>query len=183
VGGRGTLYGARGRVLVNYAKTFFTGALPECGLYALGALFVLAPSFCARPDGLMSWSKRSRTLRLAQKPPPPPASRHPEKILDVSEAGARRRHTICRARFSTSRKLTVSFDGSRRLNALPSRTFGELPLHHRAERAGKTTMMDVIPQNKPTRHHRVSGARRYPPEAHEPANREVGIGEIQKPAV
>ena len=38
VGGRGTLYGAAaGAVLVNYAKTFFTGALPEVWLYALGA--------------------------------------------------------------------------------------------------------------------------------------------------
>jgi urea transport system permease protein len=42
VGGRGTLYGAAvGAVLVNYAKTYFTGALPEVWLYALGALFVL----------------------------------------------------------------------------------------------------------------------------------------------
>ena len=41
VGGRGTLVGAAaGAVLVNYAKTFFTGAFPEVWLYALGALFV-----------------------------------------------------------------------------------------------------------------------------------------------
>src|SRR5204862_8260889 len=38
VGGRGTLFGAAaGAVLVNYAKTYFTGALPELRLYALGA--------------------------------------------------------------------------------------------------------------------------------------------------
>ena len=38
VGGRGTLYGAvAGAVLVNYAKTYFTAALPEFWLYALGA--------------------------------------------------------------------------------------------------------------------------------------------------
>ncbi|HVW71361.1 MAG TPA: urea ABC transporter permease subunit UrtC [Steroidobacteraceae bacterium] len=42
VGGRGTLYGAvLGALLVNYAKTFLTGALPQMWLYALGALFVL----------------------------------------------------------------------------------------------------------------------------------------------
>ena len=42
VGGRGTLYGAiAGAVLVNYAKTYLTGAFPEVWLYALGALFVL----------------------------------------------------------------------------------------------------------------------------------------------
>ena len=49
VGGRGTLIGAAiGAVLVNYAKTFFTGALPEVWLYALGALFVLATLFLPR---------------------------------------------------------------------------------------------------------------------------------------
>ncbi len=41
VGGRGTLYGAAlGAVLVNYAKTWLTAALPEIWLYALGALFI-----------------------------------------------------------------------------------------------------------------------------------------------
>ena len=52
VGGRGTLYGAAaGAILVNYAKTFFTSALPEVWLYALGALFVLVTLFL--PRGLM----------------------------------------------------------------------------------------------------------------------------------
>ena len=41
VGGRGTLYGAAlGGGLVNYAKTYFTGAAPEIWLYLLGGLFV-----------------------------------------------------------------------------------------------------------------------------------------------
>jgi urea transport system permease protein len=49
VGGRGTLYGAAaGAVLVNYAKTFFTGAFPEVWLYALGTLFVLVTLFLPR---------------------------------------------------------------------------------------------------------------------------------------
>src|SRR4029453_1892705 len=49
VGGRGTLYGAvAGAILVNYAKTFFTAALPEVWLYALGALFVLVTLFLPR---------------------------------------------------------------------------------------------------------------------------------------
>ena len=52
VGGRGTLVGAAaGAVLVNYAKTYFTGALPEVWLYALGGLFVLVTLFL--PRGLM----------------------------------------------------------------------------------------------------------------------------------
>jgi urea transport system permease protein len=51
VGGRGTLYGAAvGAVLVNYAKTYLTGALPEVWLYALGTLFVLVTVFL--PKGL-----------------------------------------------------------------------------------------------------------------------------------
>jgi len=49
VGGRGTLYGAIvGAIVVNYAKTYFTGAFPEIWLYALGALFVLVTLFLPR---------------------------------------------------------------------------------------------------------------------------------------
>jgi len=52
VGGRGTLYGAVfGAVLVNYAKTYLTGALPEVWLFALGALFVVVTVFL--PKGLV----------------------------------------------------------------------------------------------------------------------------------
>ena len=62
VGGRGTLVGAAaGAVLVNYAKTFFTGALPEVWLYALGALFVLVTLFL--PRGLMGLVPRSSDAR------------------------------------------------------------------------------------------------------------------------
>ncbi len=49
VGGRGTLYGAiAGAVVVNYAKTYLTGAFPEVWLYAVGALFVLVTLFLPR---------------------------------------------------------------------------------------------------------------------------------------
>ncbi len=42
VGGRGTLFGAAlGALLVNAGKTWFTGAIPEFWLFALGGLFVL----------------------------------------------------------------------------------------------------------------------------------------------
>jgi urea transport system permease protein len=62
VGGRGTLVGAAaGAILVNYAKTFFTGALPEVWLYALGALFVLVTLFL--PRGLMGLLPRSGEAR------------------------------------------------------------------------------------------------------------------------
>jgi urea transport system permease protein len=57
------LYGAAaGAVLVNYAKTFFTAALPEFWLYALGLLFVLVTLFLPRGFvGLLD--------RFGRKPP------------------------------------------------------------------------------------------------------------------
>ena len=52
VGGRGTLVGAAlGAVLVNYAKTLLTGALPDAWLFALGALFVVVTLFM--PKGIL----------------------------------------------------------------------------------------------------------------------------------
>src|SRR5690606_18751407 len=42
IGGRGTLYGAViGAFLVNYGKTYFTGAFPDLWLFLLGGLFVV----------------------------------------------------------------------------------------------------------------------------------------------
>jgi urea transport system permease protein len=64
VGGRGTLFGAAmGAVLVNYAKTYFTGALPDVWLYALGALFVLVTLFL--PHGLVGLGARRRRASQA----------------------------------------------------------------------------------------------------------------------
>ncbi|MGX7708898.1 urea ABC transporter permease subunit UrtC [Methylobacterium sp. Gmos1] len=52
VGGRGTLVGAAlGAVLVNYAKTLLTGAMPDAWLFALGALFVVVTLFL--PKGIL----------------------------------------------------------------------------------------------------------------------------------
>lgn len=51
VGGRGHLYGAiAGALVVNIAKTYFTGAAPEFWLFFLGSLFVLVTLFM--PEGL-----------------------------------------------------------------------------------------------------------------------------------
>jgi urea transport system permease protein len=59
MGGRGTLYGAiLGAVLVNYAKTYLTGAFPEIWLYALGGLFVLVTRFF--PRGIIGLIPESR---------------------------------------------------------------------------------------------------------------------------
>jgi urea transport system permease protein len=56
------LYGAvTGALLVNYAKTYLTGALPEMWLYALGALFVLVTVFLPRGVmGLLPQAARRR---------------------------------------------------------------------------------------------------------------------------
>ncbi len=52
VGGRGTLHGAiLGALVVNYAKTVLTGALPEIWLFALGGLFVCVTLFL--PKGII----------------------------------------------------------------------------------------------------------------------------------
>jgi urea transport system permease protein len=52
IGGRGSLYGAvLGGVLVNYAKSYLTGAFPEIWLYALGALFIFSTIFF--PKGIV----------------------------------------------------------------------------------------------------------------------------------
>jgi urea transport system permease protein len=69
VGGRGTLIGALlGSVLVNAAKTWLTGALPEAWLFVLGGLFVLVT--LALPRGLLGLVRRTRRRR----PPLAPAA-------------------------------------------------------------------------------------------------------------
>ncbi|MBU3013918.1 urea ABC transporter permease subunit UrtC [Poseidonibacter lekithochrous] len=52
VGGRGTLFGAIiGAIIVNFASSYFTSALPEVWLYALGGLFVLVTLYL--PKGVV----------------------------------------------------------------------------------------------------------------------------------
>jgi len=58
-GGRGTLYGAvLGAGVVNYAKTTFTGVLPEMWLFALGGLFVFVTLFL--PRGIVGLPRRGQ---------------------------------------------------------------------------------------------------------------------------
>jgi urea transport system permease protein len=62
IGGRGTLYGAAaGAIFVNYAKTFFTAALPSFWLYALGSLFVVVTLFL--PNGIVGALRRRSAAR------------------------------------------------------------------------------------------------------------------------
>ncbi|MBI1985837.1 MAG: urea ABC transporter permease subunit UrtC [Rhodospirillales bacterium] len=52
VGGRGSLHGAvLGAVLVNYLKSYFTGALPDAWLFVLGGLFIAVTLFL--PKGIV----------------------------------------------------------------------------------------------------------------------------------
>jgi len=63
VGGRGTLSGAiLGALLVNLAKTYFTGAFPELWLYALGGLFIFVTLFMPQGIvGLLRWRRPARS--------------------------------------------------------------------------------------------------------------------------
>jgi urea transport system permease protein len=63
VGGRGTIFGPiLGAVLVNAAKSWFTGVLPELWLFALGGLFVLVT--VALPKGIVGTAVEAwRTAR------------------------------------------------------------------------------------------------------------------------
>jgi urea transport system permease protein len=85
VGGRGTILGPIiGAVLVNAGKSYFTGALPEYWLFALGGLFVVVTLFL--PKGIVGtlghWLQRGRgkprngdapAPAIETKPSPEPA--------------------------------------------------------------------------------------------------------------
>ncbi|WP_456093692.1 urea ABC transporter permease subunit UrtC [Oceanibaculum pacificum] len=63
VGGRGTLIGpVIGAILVNFGKTYFTAAIPDFWLFALGGLFIAVTLFL--PKGIVGavtdWTKRYR---------------------------------------------------------------------------------------------------------------------------
>lgn len=72
VGGRGTLAGGiLGAVLVNMGKSYFTGALPELWLFALGGLFVAVTLFL--PKGLLGlWGQLTAKLPRRNKTSPLP---------------------------------------------------------------------------------------------------------------
>ncbi|MEH6650551.1 MAG: urea ABC transporter permease subunit UrtC [Motiliproteus sp.] len=60
VGGRATLYGAvAGAILVNYGKSYFTAAMPEAWLFALGAIFVLVTLYL--PQGVVGLFNRKKS--------------------------------------------------------------------------------------------------------------------------
>jgi urea transport system permease protein len=74
VGGRGTLVGPIiGAIVVNLGKSWFTSALPEFWLFALGALFIFATLFL--PKGIVGlWKQvfgRGRKTPVQSEPAPP----------------------------------------------------------------------------------------------------------------
>jgi len=70
VGGRGTLVGAiLGALVVNFVKTWLTGAAPELWLFALGALFIVVT--LAMPNGILGLIAQAKQWR---RPPSAPVA-------------------------------------------------------------------------------------------------------------
>jgi urea transport system permease protein len=82
VGGRGTLIGAvLGAVLINYAKSLVSEALPETWLFIQGGLFLLVVT--ALPDGLVGWWRQGGPRQIqAMVGWPPLAPTYPSIDLD-----------------------------------------------------------------------------------------------------
>ena len=89
VGGRGTLIGAAlGAVVVNGAKTIFTGEMAEYWLFALGGLFIAVTLFL--PKGIVgtaaAWWTALKQRRLSRAGPGTPA-RSPAAPASLKVAG------------------------------------------------------------------------------------------------
>jgi len=89
VGGRGTIVGPIiGALLVNTGKSYFTGALPEFWLFALGGLFIAVTLFL--PKGVVGmWDawRAGRKARGAAGAVPPAATTLPEPTIVRPSAG------------------------------------------------------------------------------------------------
>jgi hypothetical protein len=144
-----------GAILVNYAKTYFTGALPEVWLYALGALFVLVTMFL--PRGLVG-------LVPARE----------EEMMAVSD------HILYLEHLTVSFDGFKALDGLT-LYVEP----GELRCIIGPNGAGKTTMMDVVTgKTRPDSGTAWFGNRRDLLTMTEPEIAQAGIGrKFQKPTV
>ncbi len=174
VGGRGTLSGAiLGAVLVNLGKTWFTSALPEFWLFALGGLFVLVTLFL--PRGLMGlFARRNRSITA--------------RARNRSRRLGRPRGDGMTAAGSLLYLdgVSVSFDGFRALNGLSLVLApGEMRAVIGPNGAGKTTMMDVITgKTRPDAGRVVFGEDADLTRLDEPAIAALGIGrKFQKPTV
>ena len=182
VGGRGTLYGAAaGAVLVNYAKTYFTGALPEVWLYALGSLFVLVTLFL--PRGLVGlvpagdanpMNARTAHAGIIEEPASGDSTSARTKLLGIVTRGAGApARSVSGGNRLYLENVTVSFDGFKALDGLTLYVDpGELRCVIGPNGAGKTTMMDVITgKTRPDHGHGLVRTAHRSADAHRAANR------------
>lgn len=87
VGGRGTIIGPIiGAILVNLGKSYFTSALPEFWLFALGALFVFVTLFM--PKGIVGLIGQWRTMTTKREQAPPNTALQPSSP-ETSQAAER----------------------------------------------------------------------------------------------
>jgi urea transport system permease protein len=93
VGGRGTILGPIiGALLVNTGKSYFTAALPELWLFALGGLFVLVTLFL--PKGVVgTWDElrarwKAKRVSRDDAAPTAPAVAEPMKVVRPSAPAA-----------------------------------------------------------------------------------------------
>ena len=204
VGGRGTLWGAAaGAVLVNYAKTWFTGALPDVWLYALGAMFIGVTVFLPRglagladgPEpGRMTGEPRGGEPRPGEAEPhrpagpvePGAATEQREAWREKREAAARRQPSVLTGDVLYLQQVTVSFDGFKALDDLTLHVDpGELLCVIGPNGAGKTTMMDVVTgKTRPDAGRVFFGNETNLLTMSEPEIAQAGIGrKFQKPTV
>ncbi len=128
VGGRGTLIGPIvGAILVNFGKSFFTGAFPELWLFALGGLFIATTLFL--PKGIVGTVQQAlanRRERQAATPGAGPSATVPpasdagtpanpqaaSEIMTVVNPDAKPRSLLYLD------GVSVAFDGFKALNSL-----------------------------------------------------------------
>jgi hypothetical protein len=152
VGGRGTLLGAiLGAGVVNGAKSFFTQAFPNTGCTCSGCVHpgdaVHAARACRYPS---QWRTRREAGRAVIESGPPAQDDIASRYQATS---ARQSSTASHGVVLYLEDISVSFDGfqgAERADARDRR--GRAALRDRAQRRGKTTMMDVV--------HRQDAARR-----------------------
>src|SRR4029079_1942250 len=101
VGGRGTLIGpVIGAAVVNLGKSWFTQALPEYWLYALGLIFVVVTLFL--PYGLAGLFRRRAACSVPSRPRGAPMSAR-ARMSPSTGACCRKRSTPRIARSCISR--------------------------------------------------------------------------------
>ena len=142
VGGRGTLIGpVIGAFVVNFGKTYLTGALPEVWLFALGALFIAVTLFL--PKGIVGlWAQIRSRARDAQGEGPGMSTSGMSMTEQQEHLGAalsQRRHRLVRRLQGAEQPVAAGRAG---------RDAG----HHRPQRRRQ--------DHHDGRHHRQDAARR-----------------------